>query len=107
MSTPPLASQEQTKATSQEGNKEPQFPQTPETYLGTHRRANYVPFPAKLTINQWMLIPRYESASTDPDGHYGKFADYWQEDTDSILARKTGGTLTLSYQARDVYLVLG
>jgi hypothetical protein len=90
-----------------QSQKQSQFPQSPETYLGTDRRANYVPFPAKLTINQWMLIPRYESARTDPNGHYGKFADYWQEDADSILARQSGGTLTLSYQARDVYLVLG
>ena len=84
-----------------------QKPQTPETYLGTDRRDNYTPFPAKLTMNQWMLVPRYESARADPNGHYGAFADYWQEDADSILARKSGGTLTLSYQARDVYLVLG
>ncbi len=88
-------------------SKVPSLEQSPETYLGTGRRANYKSFPAELELNQWMLTPEYIWAKTDPNGKYAKFSDSWKEDADSITAKKSGAGLTFHYKAKDIYLVLG
>ncbi len=72
--------------------------QSPETYLGIDRRANYKASPTELTLNQWTLEP-------GPSGS-AKVEDSWQQDGDSVLAKAWWGFLTFHYQARDVYLVL-
>ncbi len=56
--------------------------QSPETYLGTERRANYKVFPSELMINEWTL-----EQGTSPLKN-SKLSDYWQEDADSILSKK-------------------
>ncbi|MBC7498050.1 cytochrome c biogenesis protein DipZ [Candidatus Gracilibacteria bacterium] len=85
MQSPRLSSQEQTKSIPQQANTKPQ---SPETYLGTDRRANIVVSDAPLASNQWSLG--------------GK----WDEQLQSITAVKQS-TLSYNFSARDVYLVLG
>ena len=62
--------------------------QSPETYLGTDRRANYVSLPGNLASNQWSL------------------GGEWKEFPQSITATKNS-TLRYNFSAKDVYLVLG
>jgi cytochrome c biogenesis protein CcdA/thiol-disulfide isomerase/thioredoxin len=63
---------------------------TPETYLGTQRRARYAEgvAPAQLSTNTWTL----EGA--------------WNEDTQYITSGASGGALSLRFTGKDVYLVL-
>ncbi len=63
-------------------------PQSPETYLGTDRRANMVASDIPLASNQWTLSWR------------------WYEQPQSIMSTKNS-TLRYNFSARDVYLVLG
>lgn len=62
--------------------------QSPETYLGTDRRANMVTSDAPLATNEWSL-----------DGQ-------WSEQSESITSSRSA-TLRYNFSARDVYLVLG
>ena len=62
--------------------------QSPETYLGTDRRANMVRPDAPLATNEWSL-----------DGQ-------WSEQEESITSGRSA-TLRYNFSARDVYLVLG
>ena len=62
--------------------------QSPETYLGTDRRANMVKPDAPLAANEWSL------------------GGGWNEQAESITSTRTS-TLRYNFSARDVYLVLG
>ena len=62
--------------------------QSPETYLGTDRRANMVRSDAPLSANEWSL------------------GGQWSVQAESITSTRTS-TLRYSFSARDVYLVLG
>ena len=62
--------------------------QSPETYLGTDRRANMVRPDIPLAANEWSL------------------GGAWSEQAESITSTRIS-TLRYNFSARDVYLVLG
>ena len=62
--------------------------QSPETYLGTDRRANMLRSNAPLSANEWSL------------------GGQWSVQAESITSTRAS-TLRYNFSARDVYLVLG